>query len=121
MISVVASRSAALVSLVAVAPGGRSRPAGGGGAPVARSESLAAAVVAAQASEEVCGAGGRAAAAFGGAKALLLHTRLRRLPVLASRCVFCSRLMRSKSSLSSNVYAVSHGIRSPKALVAGLV
>ena len=56
---------------------------------------------------------------YGGAKALLLHTRLPRLQVLAGYRVFCSRLMRSKSSLSSNVYAVSHGIRSPKALVAG--
>ena len=104
---------------LAAAPGGRSTTAGGGGAPVARLRRRAAAVMAAQASEEVCGAGGCAAAALGGAKSaaathsLTASAGARRPPRL------CSRLMRSKSSLSSNVYAVSHGIRSPKARVAG--
>ena len=78
MISVVASRSAALVSLVATAPGGRSSAAGGGGAPVTAVEQTAAAVVAAQASEEVCGARGHAAAATPVQMPLLLLTRLPR-------------------------------------------
>ena len=73
---------------LAATPGGRSRMTVSGGASVARSELLAAAVVAAQASEEVCGARGYAAAALGGAKALLLHTRLRRLLALAGHSVF---------------------------------
>ena len=80
-----------------------------GGASVARSELLAAAVVAAQASEEVCGARGYAAAALGGAKALLLHTRLPRLPVLAGRCVFCCGLMRSKA-LCHQTYTLSRTV-----------
>ena len=80
-----------------------------GGASVARSELLAAAVVAAQASEEVCGAGGCAAAALGGAKALLLHTRLPRLQVLAGYRVFCSRLMRSKA-LCHQTYTLSRTV-----------
>ena len=108
------SVSAVLVSLVAAAPGGRSSAAGGGGAPAARLERRAAAAVAAQASEEFCGAGGCAAAALGGAKSaasthsLTAPAGARRLPrLLQSTHAF-------QSSLSSNVYAVSHGTRSPK-------
>ena len=104
---------------LAATPGGRSRMTVSGGASVARSELLAAAVVAAQASEEVCGAGGCAAAALWGCQSaaathsLTASAGARRLPrLLQSTHAF-------QSSLSSNVYAVSHGIRSPKARVAG--
>ena len=96
----VASRSAALVSLVAAAPGGRSRTAGGGGAPVTAVERPAAAVVAAQASEEVCGASGRAAAATPVQMPLLLLTRLPRQGLSASRVKRCSLAPCLQQSLS---------------------
>ena len=112
------SRSAALVGLWRRRPGGRSSAAGGGGAPAAHLERLAAAVVAAQASEEVCGAGGCAATSLGRCQsAAATHS----LTASAGACQPL-RLLQSTHAfqrrLSLNVYAVSHGTRSPKALVA---
>ena len=105
---------------LAAAPGGRSTTAGGGGAPVARLRRRAAAVMAAQASEEVCGARGCAAAALGrGQSAAATHS--------LTASAGARRPLRSMQSIGvvsvvsvTNVYAVSHGIRSPKARVAGL-
>ena len=112
------SRSAALVGLWRRRPGGRSSAAGGGGAPAASSERRAAAVVAAQASEEVCGAGGCAATSLGRCQSAAATHSLtasagarQPLRLLQSTHAFQRRL-------SLNVYAVSHGTRSPKALVA---